>query len=258
MSLRAEQICFAYHDGKPVLREVSIDLPSGTVTGLFGPNGSGKSTLLRCLNGSLMPRAGRIFLDQRPIAGMGRRDIARHVAVVPQDTPPDVPLTVRDVVALGRYAHWKTWGQESPEDTRIVQVCLERLGIAHLADRSFSHLSGGERQRAVIARALAQQGQVLLMDEPNTHLDLTHQLEVYRLARTLAREGQAVLIICHDLLVSPLMVDTAVVMDHGQIAALGPVHEALRSEVLTTVFGTIAGISWDGATRVCAEFRLRD
>ena len=101
-------------------------------------------------------------------------------------------------------------------------LCLERMGIADLANRPFSHLSGGERQRAVIARALAQQGSVLLLDEPNTHLDLAHQLEVYRLARTLAAEGQSVLIICHDLLVSPLMVDTAVVMDRGRIVAIGP------------------------------------
>ena len=162
-----------------------------------------------------------MFLDGQAVAAMDRRAVARHVAVVPQDTPADVPLTVREVVMLGRYAHWSTWDQESPEDARIVERCLERMGIADLANRPFSHLSGGERQRAVIARALAQQGSVLLMDEPNTHLDLAHQLEVYRLARALAAEGQAVLIICHDLLVSPLMVDRAVVMDRGQIVAGG-------------------------------------
>jgi iron complex transport system ATP-binding protein len=166
----------------------------------------------------------------------------------------DIPLTVHEVVLLGRYAHWSTWDQESSEDVRIVRVCLERLGIADLANRPFRHLSGGERQRAVIARALAQQGSVLLLDEPNTHLDLAHQLEVYRLARTLAAEGQSVLIICHDLLVSPLMVDTAVVMDRGQIAAVGPVHEVLDARLLAQVFATKASISWGDASRVCAQF----
>ncbi len=185
---------------------------------------------------------------------MDRRAVARHVAVVPQDTPVDVPLTVREAVMLGRYAHWSTWDQESPEDARIVAACLERLGIADLADRPFSRLSGGERQRAVIARALAQQGSVLLLDEPNTHLDLAHQLEVYRLARTLAAEGQSVSIICHDLLVSPLMVDRAVVMDGGKIVAIGPVHEVLDAKLLAQVFAMRASISWRDAATVCAQF----
>ncbi len=141
------------------------------------------------------------------------------------------------------------WDQESPEDSRIVALCLERMALAGLANRPFSRLSGGERQRAVIARALAQQGSVLLMDEPNTHLDLAHQLEVYRLARSLAAEGQSVLIICHDLLVSPLMVDRAVVMDRGRITANGLVHEVLDAALLARVFATKARISWGDALK---------
>jgi len=254
MILRAEHITFAYDTAEGVLRDVSLKLQPGVVTGLFGPNGSGKSTLLRCLNGSLKPRSGHVFLDGEAIATMDRRAVARHVAVVPQDTPVDIPLTVRQVVMLGRYAHGSAWDQESPEDVRIVSDCLERLGIADLASRLFSHLSGGERQRAVIARALAQQGSVLLLDEPNTHLDLAHQLEVYRLAKTLAAEGQSVLIICHDLLVSPLMVDTAEVMERGKIVAAGPVREVLNAGLLSQVFGTRASIFWDDASRVCAQF----
>jgi iron complex transport system ATP-binding protein len=209
---------------------------------------------LRCLNGSLKPQSGHVFLDGQAVAAMDRRAVARHVAVVPQDSPVDVPLTVRQVVMLGRYAHWGAWDQESPEDARIVGVCLERLGIAALADRRFSHLSGGERQRAVIARALAQQGSILLLDEPNTHLDLAHQLEVYGLARTVAAEGQSVLIICHDLLLSPLMVDQAVVLDRGRVAAVGPVRDVLDARLLADVFATKMSISWNDAPGVCARF----
>jgi iron complex transport system ATP-binding protein len=128
------------------------------------------------------------------------------------------------------------------------------LGIADLANRPFSHLSGGERQRVVIARALAQQGKVLLLDEPNTHLDLAHQLEVYRLAKSLAAEGQSVLIICHDLLVSPLMVDTAVVIDRGRIVTTGPAREVFDARLLAEVFATKARISWDDGARVSAQF----
>lgn len=256
MILRAEHIAFAYNAAGNVLQDVSLELRPGLVIGLFGPNGSGKSTLLRCLNGALKPQSGQMFLDGQAVAALDRRAIARHVAVVPQDTPADVPLSVYEVVMLGRYAHWSAWDHESPEDARIVSVCLDRLGIADLANRPFSQLSGGERQRVVIARALAQQGSVLLLDEPNTHLDLAHQLEVYRLARALAAEGQAVLIICHDLLISPLMVDTAVVMDRGKIAAAGPVHEVLDAKLLAKVFATNATIYWDDASRVCAQFRI--
>ena len=254
MILRAENVTFAYSAGENVLQDVSLELPPGLVTGLFGPNGSGKSTLLRCLNGALKPQSGRVFLDGQAVADMDRRTVARHFAVVPQDTPADVPFTVREVVMLGRYARWSAWDQESPEDSRIVALCLERMALAGLANRPFSRLSGGERQRAVIARALAQQGSVLLMDEPNTHLDLAHQLEVYRLARSLAAEGQSVLIICHDLLVSPLMVDRAVVMDRGRITANGLVHEVLDAALLARVFATKARISWGDALKVCAQF----
>ena len=255
MILQAEHISFAYDAAENVLHDVSLELHPGIVTGLFGPNGSGKSTLLRCLNGSLKPQSGHVFLDGQAVAAMDRRAVARRVAVVPQDTPVDVPLTVHETVMLGRFAHGSTWDQESPEDVRIVGVCLERMGIADLASRPFSHLSGGERQRAVIARALAQQSGVLLLDEPNTHLDLADQLEVYRLARTLAAEGQSVLIICHDLLVSPLMVDKAVVMDRGKIVAIGAVHEVFDARLLAQVFATNASISWGDRATVCAHFR---
>ncbi|MGA2032415.1 MAG: ABC transporter ATP-binding protein [Thermoguttaceae bacterium] len=254
MILRAEHVTFAYDAAENVLQDVSLELHPGAVTGLFGTNGSGKSTLLRCLNGSLKPQSGHVFLDGQAVAAMDRRAVARQVAVVPQDTPVDVPLTVHEVVMLGRYAHWSAWDQESPEDARIVGVCLERLGIADLANRAFSHLSGGERQQTVIARALAQQGRILLLDEPNTHLDLAHQLEVYRLARTLAAEGQTVLIICHDLLVSPLMVDRAAVMHRGRIVASGAVREVLDAKLLREVFAAKVDISWDGAGRVSARF----
>jgi len=254
MILRADHITFAYASSNAVLHDVSLELRPGVVTGLFGPNGSGKSTLLRCLNGAIIPAAGQVLLEKRAVTLMTRREIARHIAVVPQDTPADVPLAVRQMVMLGRYAHGTTWDQDSLEDAHMVAVCMARLGVAHLAHRPFSHLSGGERQRTIIARALAQQGCVLLMDEPNAHLDLAHQLEVYQLARTLAGEGQAVLMICHDLLVAPLMVDVAVAMHQGRIVAAGNAREVLTPQRLAEVFDTTASIVWDDCRRVVAQF----
>ncbi len=253
MTLQSQQITFAYQTGHTVLDSVSLELGPGSVLGLFGPNGSGKSTLVRCLSGSLRPLSGRVLLDGQPLAAMSPRAIARRIAVVPQDTPADIPLSVREMVMLGRYAYGDFWGQESREDAAIVETCLQRLGMADLADRPFSQLSGGERQRTIVARALAQQGNVLLLDEPNSHLDLAHQWEVYRLARELAAEGQAVLLICHDLLLSPLMVDAAVVMDQGRVAATGPVSEVLRADLLQRVFATKASIFWSDGCRVSAR-----
>lgn len=253
--LAARHISFTYRPGaSPVLRDVSLDLTPGVVIGLFGPNGSGKSTLLRCLNGSLEPQSGDIVLDKQPLRDFTRRQIARQIAVVQQDSPVDIPLTVREVVLLGRFAHQATLESESAEDFAVAQRCMDRLGIAHLVARSFAELSGGERQRTIIARALAQEAAILLLDEPNTHLDLPHQLELYRLVRALAADGLAVLMICHDLLIAPLMVDRAVVMQDAAIVAEGPPRDVLTPERLKQTFATQAQISWPDTQRVVADF----
>jgi iron complex transport system ATP-binding protein len=254
MNLRAENITFGYDPTEPVLRNVTLEVVPGRVTALFGPNGCGKSTLLRCMNGVLRPQLGRVMIDAYPVHAMTPREVAHHIAVVPQDTPHDVPFTAAQMVMLGRYARWDAWGQESPEDTEIVQACLRRMNVADLADRPFSNLSGGERQRVVIARALAQQGRILLLDEPTLHLDIAHQLELYRLVRTLAAEGLAVLMVCHDLLVAPMFADTAVLMSGGNIVALGPSGDVLSSKNLSAAFGVSASIAWTDARLVRAAF----
>lgn len=253
MILRAVNLSFAYRNAEPVLNDVSLDILPGVVTGLFGPNGSGKSTLLRCLSGSLVPFAGQSLLDGRPIARMTRREIARHIAVIPQDTPCDVPLTVREMVVLGRYPHGNLLADQTPQDTRIVNESLERLGIQNLAHRPFSQLSGGERQRVIIARALAQQAPIILMDEPNAHLDLAHQLEVYHLARSLAQEGKSVLMICHDLLIAPLMMDKALIFSKGSIVATGAPRDILTPDRLWQIFGLRAMLQWNDALGVRLE-----
>jgi iron complex transport system ATP-binding protein len=252
MNLRAENITFGYDPREPVLRNVTLEVVPGRVTALFGPNGCGKSTLLRCLNGSLRPQSGSVMLGDRPVVFMTPREIACQIAVVPQDTPHDVPFTAAQMVMLGRYARWDAWGQESPEDTEIVQACLRRMNVADLADRPFSHLSGGERQRVVIARALAQEGRGLLLDEPALHLDIAHQLELYRLVRTLAAEGLAVLIVCHDLLLAPLFLDTVVLLAHGRIIATGRATEVLAPDRIAAAFGTRVRVAWADGTSVHA------
>ncbi len=254
MNLRAENITFGYDPRDPVLRNVTLEVAPGRVTALFGPNGCGKSTLLRCMNGSLRPQLGRVMLGGSNVGNMTPREVARQVAVVPQDTPLDVPFTAAQMVMLGRYARWDAWGQESPEDTEIVQSCLRRMNVADFANRPFSNLSGGERQRVVIARALAQEGRVLLLDEPALHLDIAHQLELYRLVRTLAAEGLAVLMVCHDLLVAPLYVDTAVLMAGGRTLAEGSAPSVLTADNIAAAFGSHMHITWTLGAAVQATF----
>ena len=252
MNLLAESITFGYHADQPVLRNVALEVRPGVVTALFGPNGCGKSTLLRCLNGSLRPQSGRVLLGAQPVDAMTTSDVARHVAVVPQDTPVDVPFTARQMVMLGRYAHWDLSGQESEEDHAIVDACLACVKAADLADRFFSQLSGGERQRVVLARALAQQGSVLLLDEPASHLDIAHQLEFYRLVRRLSAEGLTVLMVCHDILLAPMFVDVCVLMRAGSVLSSGNASDVLCPENLAAAYRCQVHIAWSGQGDVCA------
>lgn len=247
MNLRVENLSFAYRPGQPVLRGVNLEIAAGKVTGLFGPNGSGKSTLLRCLTGALRPQSGAVWCSDRRVDALAPREVAQRIAVVPQDTPRGVPLTAREMVALGRFA----WGDE---DAAIIAASLARVEATELAARSFDELSGGERQRVVIARALAQATPVLLLDEPATHLDIAHQLELYRLVRALAAEGRTVLMVCHDLLLAPLFVDAAVLLRGGEVLAAGRPAKVLGSDNVNTTFGVDMQVNWPDNATVTVRF----
>jgi iron complex transport system ATP-binding protein len=244
MSLRVENLSFGYYAGHPVLQGLNLEIRAGQVTGVFGPNGSGKSTLLRCLNGALRPQSGGVLHEGKRLDDLTPREIAGRIAVVPQETPANAPFLVREMVMMGRFARWNFWGQESPEDHAAVHASLERVGALELADRHFDELSGGERQRVIIARALAQATRVLLLDEPASHLDIAHQLEVFHLARALAGEGYTILMVCHDLVVAPMFVDEAVLLKSGSVFAHGPVPQVLQSQSLADCFGCSLSISW--------------
>jgi len=254
MNLRAENLVFGYRDQPPVLCGVTLEIRPGRVTALFGPNGCGKSTLLRCLNGSLKPRSGRVLLGSRPVDALTASEIARRVAVVPQETPADVPFTVRQMVMLGRYAHLDLCGEESDEDRAIVDASLSSVNASDLGDRFFGQLSGGERQRVILARALAQRGEVLLLDEPASHLDISYQLELYRLVRGLASKGMAVLMVCHDILLAPLFADECVLMKAGSVTASGKAADVLCPANLYDAYGCQVDVSWSEGVVVRAKF----
>lgn len=197
LSLDAKGLCFAYPGGPPLLREVDFSLAAGQPLCLLGPNGTGKTTLLRCILGLERLATGRIVVDGRDLATLGRAEAARVMAYVPQDTATAFPFPVFDVVLMGRSPHLRFMASPTPADRRIAGDALGRLGIGHMAERRFHELSGGERQMVLIARALAQGSRFLVMDEPCGGLDLGNEVRLIRVIRALASEGYGILLTTH-------------------------------------------------------------
>ncbi|NQT52864.1 ABC transporter ATP-binding protein [bacterium] len=236
MKVAADQITFAYAR-EPVLREVSFEAGPGEVLGLFGPNGSGKTTLLRCLSGALVPQSGAARLGGRRVADYPLRELAQRVAVVPQDSPSELAFSAIEVVLFGRYPHLGPWAQEGERDLEVARRAMEETESWPLRERPFRELSGGERQRVVIARALAQEPRVLLLDEPTLHLDLCHQLALYELVRRLARtRGLCALMVCHDLFLAPAYMGRALLLHEGRCLGDGPPAQVLTRAVVERVF----------------------
>ncbi|ROO52143.1 iron complex transport system ATP-binding protein [Micromonospora sp. Llam0] len=248
MRLRAEKISWAVR-GKPLLADVTLDAPAGTLVGLLGPNGSGKSSLLRVLAGLQRPDTGRVLLDGVDTRSMPRRALARTLALVTQHTAADVDMSVRDVLLLARIPHRPLLAATTAAEVAAAEQALADAGLAGFADRRWSTLSGGERQRVDIARALLQQPQVLLLDEPTNHLDIRHQLE---LLHRLAREPVTVVTALHDLNLAARFCDQIVLLHAGRVMAAGPPAQVLTPARIAEVYQVTADIDVDpvGHTRV--------
>jgi iron complex transport system ATP-binding protein len=234
--LAARALRVAYGE-REVLHGIDLRLQSGEIVALLGPNGAGKTTLLRALSGLLTPSSGTVELAGRALESLTRAEIARAIAVVPQDVPSAPGFTVRDVVAMGRAPHQTAWLRERSEDAEVIARVLARCGLAEFADRTFSALSGGERKRVLVAQALAQSPSVLLLDEPSAFLDLRHAVTLFELAREEASAGVAVAAIVHDLGLAARYADRAVLLVDGAIAAEGPPREVLDEAQITAAFG---------------------
>ncbi len=234
--LNARELTFAYN-GNPVVQKVSLDLVPGRLIGVIGPNGAGKSTLVRLLSGLLRPDAGQVTLDGRRLQAWRRRDLARRLAVVPQSPLLPETFTAGEVVLLGRTPYLGLLGNESPHDQAVARRAMERTETWHLAHRLIGTLSGGERQRVVVARALAQEPSVLLLDEPTTHMDVNHQYGLIVLIRHLVRQdGLAALAILHDLNLASVYCDELVLLARGQIVAQGRPDEVLTQARVGSAF----------------------
>jgi iron complex transport system ATP-binding protein len=228
----------------PVLYGVDLRIDPGEVVALIGPNGAGKSTLLKVAGGGLRVTAGRVRLGERDLAALGPRDIARQVAVVSQDGPVPVGLRVRDMVALGRTPYLRRLLGPTARDRTATDWALAAAGVVELADRFVEQVSGGERQRVILARALAQEPQLLLLDEPTANLDLYHQVAMLEVVRGLARDqGLGVLAAVHDLQLAALFCDRVVLLSGGRIVAQGSPEAVLTESLLLATFGQRVALS---------------
>lgn len=228
--------------GRPILRDLTMTLRPGEVTALVGPNGAGKSTCLRLLTRVMLPDEGRIRLAGKELERWSRRDLARQLAVVPQESMLPEGFSVYELVMMGRAPYIGLLGSEGPADLRAVTQALERVRAETLADRRIEQLSGGERQRVVLARALAQTPSWLLLDEPTNNLDIRHQVDILRFVLAESRRGLGVLVVLHDLNLAARVADRVLLMHDGAVWADGSPQDVLTEDALRSVYEADVGV----------------
>jgi iron complex transport system ATP-binding protein len=236
--IKLEQIGFRYNEHW-VLKDVSFEVEKGEFIGIIGPNGSGKTTLLKVIDGILMPQEGDIWINSTPMNNLKRGNLAKIISVVPQESLMIFPFTVQEIVLMGRAPHLGKWRFEGETDFRIAHQAMEMTDTLSLADRSTNALSGGERQRVLIARALAQQPQIMLLDEPTAFLDIKHQIDFFDLVKTLNKD-QALTVIAatHDINMASLYCDRIILLRSGSIHCTGSPDEVISESNIKEVYKT--------------------
>jgi iron complex transport system ATP-binding protein len=246
--LQTQQLQLSY-DGAPIITGLDLNIPAEKITILVGPNGCGKSTLLKGLARLLKPQAGSVYLDGTSIFRLPTKEVAKQMGILPQGPVAPEGLTVRELVAQGRYPHQSWFQQWSKQDEQITQRALATTNLVELGDRPLETLSGGQRQRAWIAMALAQDTPILLLDEPTTFLDMAHQIEVLDLLYELNQaEGRTIVMVLHDLNQACRYADHLIALRQGQVLAQGSPTEVVTFETVQQVFGLEAQIIQDPVT----------
>ena len=242
--IQTDSVSFAYPQSvRPVLRAVTLSVRKGAIVGLLGPNGCGKTTLLKLLSGMLTPQSGRVRLDGKPLAALSRREIARRIAVVPQETHTTFDFTVLDIVLMGRYPHLGPFELEGVADLEIARAALAATGTTELEGRLFGSLSGGEKQRVVIAAAVAQEAALMLLDEPTASLDLAYQIEVAALLRRLNASHAVTMVVCtHDLNLAAALCDEVVLLRDGAVLAHGPTADTITADNIRATYDVKADV----------------
>ncbi|MEW9702401.1 ABC transporter ATP-binding protein [Paenibacillus sp. SI8] len=247
------------YEQRLIVENLNIAIPTGKITALVGSNGSGKSTILKSMARILKPAGGQVFLDGKSIHQQTTKEVAKQLAILPQNpTAPD-GVTVSELVSYGRFPHQKGFGTISLEDKKVIHWAIEVTGMTEFVDRPVDHLSGGQRQRAWIAMALAQQTEILFLDEPTTFLDMAHQLEVLKLLQKLnEEEGRTIIMVVHDLNHATRYAQHMVAIQRGKVVSEGAPETVVTHEVLRQVFGIEANIIQDPVTGVplCLPYEL--
>lgn len=243
-------------DEKPILNGITFSVPQGTVTGMLGPNGAGKTTLLRHLSGYYKPDAGTVFINGVDIVKLKPRERARMIGLVPQDAVNSLGFSVYEMVMMGRSPYMDFFGNEKEEDRRVVEECLKICGVYELKDRRMDEISGGEAQRVLIARALAQQPEIMLLDEPVSHLDIKYQLDIMGLVRELSHRGMTVVSIVHDLNIALNFCDRAILIKNGTVIAEGEIEKVVSSENIYETYGVKAKIEAGDYSVVIPELEM--
>lgn len=256
--LYTQQLDIAY-ESRLIVEDLNLSIPSGKITALVGANGSGKSTILKTMSRILKPRKGSVFLDSKAIHQQSTKEVAKQLAILPQNPVAPDGLTVGELVGYGRFPHQKGFGTQTREDREIIRWAIQVTAMEDYFDRPVDQLSGGQRQRAWIAMALAQQTDILFLDEPTTFLDMGHQLEVLKLLQKLNREeGRTIVMVVHDLNHATRYAGHMVAIKTGKVVSQGSPTEVMTREVLRSVFGIEADIISDPRTGVplCLPFEL--
>ncbi|MFH1560927.1 MAG: ABC transporter ATP-binding protein [Chloroflexota bacterium] len=248
MLLKLKDVTFSY-DSVEALDTVTFEAMEGEVLGVIGPNGSGKTTLLRCVSRALKPRTGTVFIDGQDASKLSRREIARKAGTVPQNSSISFPFSVLDVVLMGRNPHLGRFASEGKRDIDIADSVMALTETRHLTARRIDELSGGERQRVIIARALAQQPEILLLDEPTLHLDVNHQMEIMEMIRELTVAKKfTTLLVSHDLNVAARFCDRLLLLKSGKVFDIGAVEEVLKPHNIGEVYGVDVEVQYHPGT----------
>lgn len=252
MSVKVEHLCFSYGEHE-VLKDISFTAEYGQFLSVLGPNGVGKSTLFRCMLGLLTPSKGGTSIDGKAIADMNAAQLARHIAYIPQSHNPVFNFSVFDMVLMGTTAQMGSFSSPGKAQEEQASAALERLGIAHLRDRGYGNISGGERQLTLIARAIAQQAKILVMDEPSASLDFGNRIRVMQTVRNLTKDGYSVIQSTHDPDQAYLYSDRILALYGGKVLAWGTPRETLCDSLVSTLYGVDVEVCsmHDDNVRVC-------
>lgn len=245
IALTSKNVHFSY--GKsPTIEDINVELTTGKFYGIIGPNGCGKTTFLDLLTGNKKPSTGTVHLFDKPLSSYNKRDLAQHLALVPQEYDTGFGFTVEEVVLMGRHPHIPRFASPSSDDWAQVDQAMDAIGISELRDRYTSTLSGGQKQRTVVARALAQDTPLLLFDEATSSLDIKYTLQIFNLVKKLVeKQNRTVIAVMHNLNLAAAYCDELLIMNKGNIAHSGATADTLTTEIIEEVFGVESTIVWD-------------